>query len=98
MSAQGKQEGKVLHIRLRWQADDDLETVYANQVHIGHGEGEFYLTFGELAMPVLIGPEEAPKELHIRAKVRLAIPPVAMKKIAEVIAENVRRFEEAEGK
>jgi len=88
-ATRGKQG--TVQVRLKWGSSEGLETVYVNHLHITHAGSEFYLVFGELTMPVLIGEQEVPEELEIVPKVRLAISPEAMRSVARAIQDNVEK-------
>jgi len=79
-------------IRLSWASADEIETIYVNHLNINHSGPEFYLTFGELSLPPIMDPEEVPKELRIKPKVRLAIAPEAMLTVLEAIQSNVETY------
>jgi hypothetical protein len=86
----------IVEVKLRWESDEDLETIYVNHLRVTHAGPEFYLIFGELPMPVILGEEEAPSELVVYPKVRLAISPKQIKSIAEVLYKNVQSYLERE--
>ena len=48
--------------------------------------------FGELVMPISLGPEEIPKTLEIVPKVRLAVTPDAMRNMARAMQQIVERL------
>lgn len=90
-------EDGTAHVRIRWGSSEHLETTYVNQLAIVHAGAEFYLLFGELAMPPIMSRDDVPEELVIAPKVRLAITPKAMEPIAQVIQENLGKFLQKEG-
>jgi hypothetical protein len=75
--------------KLFWGSAEKLETIYANHMSITRTENEYYLIFGELAMPVITGPESLPGEIEITPKVRLAIGHIAMKQIIDILKKYV---------
>jgi hypothetical protein len=81
MSEEHDEKEVTVELPVVWQSSDDLPTVYASQLFITHAGGEFYLVFGELAIPMITTPDKLPESI--------AILPVA--KIA-VTAENIVRF------
>lgn len=84
-------EEKVIQVRLRWGSDAGLDTVYVNHAKITHSGPEFYILFGELVMPIIVG-EEYPEEMVITPKVRLAISPDQMIEISKVIQTNCEHY------
>jgi hypothetical protein len=88
-----KEEGRV-QIPLVWGKADTLPTVYANQLYISHAGGEFYLVFGEVAVPMLLtlGREPVPDHLEIRPVAKLVIRPEVMLQFAEAINTNIGRY------
>lgn len=81
-------------IPVRWNSGLDLPTIYVNQLYITHGGKEFYLVFGETAIPVLLGvPGEAlPDRLEIKPLVKIAVAHEAMIEFANIISQNVSKF------
>ncbi len=91
-------------IPVEWPDTIDLPTIYANQLFIHHTGNEFFMTFGELQPPIVVGSKEERREklkatairgVTIRPVARLAISPPAMMAIAEVIRENTEKFKES---
>lgn len=91
-AAAGIVEKGAVQIHVRWGSSEQLETIYVNHLIITRTGPEFYLVFGELAVPAVMRPEDVPKEVLIVPKVRLAISPKAMEPIARVIQENLQSF------
>jgi hypothetical protein len=82
-------------IRGQWEQPDNLPTIYANQLSIGHAGPQFYLVFGELRSPVATSREEVPDIVPIRPVARIAVAPEAMLAFADVIVNNVTRYRDA---
>lgn len=85
---------QMVEIKLKWEDNPDLQTIYVNHIVITHTGPEFYLIFGEVVMPATIEKlnDCLPTELSIVPKVRLAISPEQMKPIAEAIYNNVQKY------
>lgn len=97
-----KAELKEKQIRIIWGSDEDIPTLYANNLVISHAGGsEFHLTFGHLIPPLTIGLEEIelPDFVHIKPVARIVVGTEAMKKFVEVINDNYQKYlETQEGK
>ena len=83
-----------VEIPTRWEAGEQLPTVYANQLLITHAGPEFYITFGELIPPLALKKEELPDKIEIKAVARIAVSREAMRAFAEVINTNLRNLED----
>jgi hypothetical protein len=84
-----------VEVTLEWESLLDIPTIYVNQMFITHGSGkEFYLVFGEVVAPFLLGtPDEVvPKTLPVKPLVRLAIAPETMVDITNAINQNVGKY------
>lgn len=83
-----------VQFQLLWGKSDDLPTLYANQLFIGHTGGEFYLVFGEASIPALLEAQldELPESIEINPLVRIALTPENMLRFADAINNNIRRF------
>jgi len=85
-------EQAAVQIPLKWGSGEHLDTVCVNHVFITGAGAELYLVFGELVMPISLGPEEIPKTLEIVPKVRLAVTPDAMRNMARAMQQIVERL------
>jgi hypothetical protein len=85
-------QSELIQLKMHWGPTTDLETIYVNHMAITHSGPEFYLIFGELPMPLVLGEGEIPDELEIIPKVRLAITPLQMKNMSEAIYENCQKY------
>lgn len=84
---------KELHnVQLTWGSLNELESVYVNQMNVTFTGNEFYVVFGELCMPVIFDAENFPKELIITPKIRLAISPIVMANIVQVLSDYVMKM------
>jgi hypothetical protein len=93
--ASGKNQ-ETKKIRVVWGSADDIPTTYVNNLFISHAGSEFYLIFGELSPPIILGKgkEEIPESIVIKPVIKLAISPEAMIQMADVINGNLEKFEE----
>jgi hypothetical protein len=80
-----------LSVKLKWGSDEDLPTIYANNLFISHAGQEFYIVFGEAALTI-VDKENPPDTLEIKPVVKLAISPQNMLTFLEVIKNNVERY------
>ena len=85
-----------ISVDLRWGDDKDLSTLYANNLHVTHQGGQFYLVFGEITPPLIVDfKKEAPKlprEWKINPLVRIAVTPQIMARFADAIKDNFEKF------
>ncbi len=73
---------------LQWVLNDDLNTVYANQIYITVSGAEFYLIFGE----VQPGPPETQdgQPLTIKPVARIAVSLQAMPAILQALERSAK--------
>lgn len=75
---------------------DDIPTIYANNLFITHGGGDFYLVFGEVTPPVVVSATQEAKErigaIEVRPVAKIAVAPDAMIEMARVIQNNVQKY------
>jgi hypothetical protein len=93
-SPQPKVGETAVSIPIQWGTADHLPTIYANQLFISHAGPEFYLIFGELVPPIVLGEGKFPDIVEIKPVAKIAVSPESMLRIAEAIANNVQRFKE----
>jgi hypothetical protein len=84
-------------VPIRWGDNEDLVTVYSNNLLITHAGREFYFLFGELVPPnARLIPK--PKYAFVKPIVRVAVTPETMLSIADAIQKNVKAYlEKLEG-
>jgi aromatic ring-opening dioxygenase LigB subunit len=83
----------IVVLPIRWRPSEETKTIYANQMIITHGGGEFYLIFGELIPPFRLGPEEVlPKEVEISPVAKIAVTPENMEKFCKAIQSNLEKY------
>lgn len=89
-------EGQDQQVELIWDSSESLQTIYATQLLISHAGPEFYLIFGEVITPAILGKhkEPMPPTLRVKPVVKIALPYVAMPEIANLITTNVKTFME----
>ena len=90
-----KIEGEeIKRINLIWQSAENLPTVYANQVLVSHSGPEFYLVFGEVTTPAILGDisNNLPDNLSVKPVIKIAITPEMIFQMADIIKTNVDRF------
>lgn len=85
-------ENKI--VKLVWDKEAELSTVYANNLIISHSGSEFYLVFGEMEPWLELDPSITPIELQIKPIAKIAISHENMLKFAEVILGNVKKYKD----
>jgi hypothetical protein len=89
---QDEHESTALTVRLIWGRVEDIPTVYANHLMISHAGPEFYLIFGEVSPPAMLGKDEVPEHIEIKPVAKIALAPEAMLNIVEAIEANVEKY------
>lgn len=92
MSEQKNGIGEFIQIPLEWGSDDDLDTIYVNQLRITHGGPEFYIHFGELPFPAKLPGEAFPDKLIINPKVRLVVTGEQLGEFLETLNSNYENY------
>lgn len=82
-----------VRVPLEWSDDDDVPTVYANQVLVSHGGPEFFVVFGVVHPPA--NPNELPDALKIKPQVRVVISRDAMPSVVKALNDNLVRYSQA---
>jgi len=83
----------IIVLPVHWRTSEGLNTIYANQMIITHGGGEFYMIFGELIPPLRLGPEDQlPKEIEISPVAKIAVTPENMEKFCTAIQSNIEKY------
>lgn len=82
----------VIQIPIEWDWSTELETQYVNHLRVTHAGPEFYVYFGELAMPGTLAEEGIPEKLTIIPKVRLAITAKQMEAFIKTLQSNYENF------
>lgn len=90
-SSESRVERRRVTIPTRWGTTGDLPTLYANQLYVSRSGPEYYLIFGELEPPILIGDEDAPEVLYTKPVAKIAVSPEAMLRFAQAIADIAGR-------
>ena len=89
-----KLDGKV--VKLIWPPAEELHGLYANQMLVAHGEGEFHLIFGQLTPPFAMSQEEIPDQVTIKPIAKIVVTPQFLRKIISTLIKNIERFESKE--
>jgi Protein of unknown function (DUF3467) len=84
MDQQQPQEGNQINIEL---SEEIAEGIYSNLAIINHSNSEFIVDF----IAILAGVPKA------KVKSRIILTPQHAKRLANALAENVRKFEQANG-
>ncbi len=88
-----------IQVQLRWEDGSDLDVQCANQVIVSHGNGEFYIVFGQAFSPHIPDlskrPDDVPDHISVKPVARLVICPEAMLKIMAALGDNTARFLQA---
>ena len=59
---------------------------------ISHAGPEFFLIFGEVTPPALLGVEKPPEFIEIKSVAKIAVAPEAMLSIADAIKSNIEQY------
>lgn len=75
-------------VKLRWEENDDLPVVFANQMILNHAAiHEFIMVFGQIQIPV--SPDAGtPTEINVAPVAKLIIPASRMKEFVELVNIN----------
>jgi len=89
-----KNEELGLAIPMRWKAITETTTIYANNLMITHGGGEFYLIFGETVPPVILDTtvDKIPEVVDIEPVARIAVTPENIERFADAILKNIEKY------
>lgn len=88
------EEEKMYRIPLFWKEDENLQSIYVNELWVTHRGPEFYIYFGELCWPAIIGNNEIPEKLEITTKARIVVSPEEMGKFIEALTSNYEKYKE----
>ena len=92
MSDQEKGKEKIFEIPIYWEINEDIETTYVNHLRVTHAGPEFYIYFGELAVPGKLPEEGPPEKLTVKTKVRVVVSPEQMGIFLKVLNENYEKY------
>jgi aromatic ring-opening dioxygenase LigB subunit len=83
-----------LAIPMKWKPISDIPTIYANNLLISHGGGEFYLVFGEMIPPFIIDTniDKIPEVVDIRPVARIAVTPENIERFADALIKNIEKY------
>lgn len=82
-----------VRVPLEWSEDEDIPTLYANQVLVSHGGPEFFIVFGVVNPPA--NPSELPDSLKIKPQVRVVVSRDAMPSVVKALNDNLARYQRA---
>lgn len=87
---------KEKEVRIIWDSDEELPTIYANHLFVSHaGDTEFHLVLGHLSPPITLNLEEneLPEFVKIKPVAKLVIGPKAMEAFLKILNENWKKFD-----
>lgn len=94
------EESDAKPVEIDFVVSPDLRTEFANQFVVQHQPEGFFLSFFDLAPPIILGdPEERAaqiertKSVKAYCKVRLFLTPNDMRKLVGVLTANLENFE-----
>ena len=101
-SASENNEKGALQIPLVWLLQEEVKTVYANQLIVTHAGPEFYLVFGEATPPFITSKDfetgvEPPKQVDIQPMVRIAVTPEVFRTFVDAMKINLERYDAKKG-
>lgn len=92
-SKKTSQAEKTIEVKVKWRKDDDVPTIYANQLMVSHAnKNEFFLFFGLLTPPIPLDKENLPKEIDIKIVSKIVVSPENMERFAEAIMKNLEVY------
>jgi len=77
-----------------WGKGEALEPIFADNLHLQRINDQFYLTFGQVRLPLI---ETNPAErvvAEIRPVVRLIVPKDALQRVVNMLSRNLKPGEE----
>lgn len=91
---QQKKDPTRMKVKLRWEENNDLPIVFANQMILNHAAiHEFVMVFGQIQIPV--SPDAGtPTEVHVAPVAKLIIPASRMKEFVELININWAAYQD----
>ena len=99
--ANGKAQGKApaspakapVQLTLTWSSADQIDLVHVDHLHLARVKDQFYLTFGQVRMPV---DTSGPLTGEIRPAARLVLTREALARMVGLLNANVERKDEKE--
>lgn len=81
-------------IKGKWSDASHLRSEFASELNIVRAGGHYALTFGEVRLPVLVGPVQGDIEAEIRPVVRLVVPEQAIEAMIKALNRVVENTKE----
>ena len=91
-------EQQPIAVPIRFTGAEEVPIQHANHVFVTHTEDEFFLTFAQAHPPYLLEMSAEEVEqlrksgLPARVVARLAVSPIKMKEIVDVLSQNYNKF------
>jgi len=85
------QVDKGLAAKLRWSAGEDLDPVFADQMHLARMNDQYYLTFGQARILTALG---APESVEVRPVGRFIIPKRTLEQLVALLKRGLEEWEE----
>ena len=92
MADKPETKGSQPALEAYWGKADHLEPVLVDNLHLQRVNNQYYLTFGQIRLPLV----EAPTErvvAEIRPMTRLIIPRDALRRIVELLSRTLKHEE-----
>lgn len=89
------QASGTVNYRVYWSEDEDLDTVFVDNLFLQAVNEQVYLTFGQLQVPIGMDPEET-AAVEIRPMARMVVSPAALKKIVKMLKTSLDDMEKTE--
>lgn len=86
-----KADGKPGQVQLdvAWTGGAELEPVFVDNLHLARVNNQYYLTFGQIRLPVSSG--TAPKTGELRSMVRLVVTRESLERIVALLNRNLEK-------
>lgn len=84
-------EPALRNVELNWMNAQELPLVLADQVHIQAVPGRYYITFGQVNLPVFVGAPPSDFRADVRPVVRLVISTEDFKRILSAVDGVVKQ-------
>lgn len=104
MSKDKKEPLEEFVVRTSWVGLDEGPASTANQFVSQFDEEMFYLSFGLLTPPLLLGTPEERREqllqldyLPVQTLARISVTPAGMRRLIEILQENLAKYESTYG-
>ncbi len=85
--AVAESENSGFRLEVTWVSAEDLEPVFVDNLHLALVNNQYYLTFGQLRLPMVF--PDPPTKGRIHPVARFVIPREALQNIIALLRENV---------